>query len=168
MSKKETNENKLDIVKLAAKHQYARCILVVCAKADAEPLTIPAVNAFKQKVEVVQIENLTEGLEAIKDTHFDVVVHLDQLNLAKGLTAPLAEIAQLNFDCCIVRVNEGNETGKGRKAGGIHQRNEKVAAYVRPISQHFHKFDITLRRDARCVVIAKGRKYYELDDDGEE
>lgn len=152
--------------------RYARRILVV-GDVSIDEITTSTTNTLKQPLEFVQADSPEDNqadawaLKAFEGERFCSVLCLDTINTRKDLDAALAELAQVNFDTCVIRINEGSRSGKGRKKDGLYQRNEKTASYVRAVSQNFHKFDVTLNRAASCIVIAKGRKFYELDDDGE-
>lgn len=95
---------------------------------------------------------------------FDVLLCDGVLNTSKDLDATLLELQRVDFDTAVIRINEGNASGKGRKKDGVHQRNEQVADYMPKILQYFHQFDVTLHRGEKVIVIAKGRRYYHADD----
>jgi hypothetical protein len=106
---------------------------------------------------------LTE-LYDVRQQRYCVAICANVLNVCKDLDAVLSDLAQVDFDCCVIQIYEGNRTAKGRKTRDGYQRNAPVADYMEAILQHFHRFDVTLHRAAKCITITKGRKFYCLDD----
>ncbi len=113
-------------------------------------------------------DSVLTDFDAIQGRHFDVMLCADVLNTCRDLQTALNDLAKIDFDCCVIQIDEGNQSGKGRKSRRVYQRNEPTANYIEILQRNFHRFDVTLHRDKRCIVLNKGRKYYYLDDDGEE
>lgn len=104
-----------------------------------------------------------ERADMLKTLKVDLCVSANELNKRENLDDALAELATLEFDCCVIVVDEGNRTSKptSSKRNGYH-RNEPIEKYVRPIQQNFHRYDLVLLRNQNMVVISKGNKYYGL------
>ncbi|HHF2968662.1 TPA: hypothetical protein ACPJ0T_004338 [Vibrio alginolyticus] len=105
-------------------------------------------------------------LEQVKGRVVDVAVSANVLNQMTNLEEGLAELAHVPFETLVIQIHEGNRSGKasGTKKRNTYQKNQPIEAYVRPVHQHFHRYDITLHRADNCIVVTKGRKYYQLDD----
>lgn len=106
-----------------------------------------------------------ERAERLESLHVDLCVSANELNKREDLDLALAELAKLNFDCCVIQIDEGTRTGRATssKKKGYH-RNQPVEAYVRAIQQNFHRYDLVLRRDRNVIVIHKGKKFFELEE----
>lgn len=105
-------------------------------------------------------------LEQVKGCVVDVAVSANVLNQMTNLDEGLAELAHVPFETLVIQIHEGNRSGKasGTKKRNTYQKNQPIEAYVRPVQQNFHRYDITLHRADNCIVVTKGRKYYQLDD----
>lgn len=95
---------------------------------------------------------------------FDVVLCANVLNVCKDLDAALLDLQRIDFDTAVIQIYEGNRSGKGRKTRDGYQRNELVADYMQKVLQYFYQFDVTLHRSHKAIVIAKGKRYYHIDD----
>ncbi len=103
-----------------------------------------------------KIEGVETDLTAVNSQHYELVLCANVLNVCRDLDAVLADLATINFDCCVVQIYEASNTGKGRKTRDGYQRNESVASYIPAIKAHFPTFAVTLHRASKCIVITKG------------
>ena len=147
---------------------FAEHILNVASGDTTEFSQEQLLNRYQQIVAVTsydpdsQSEDVAKNISDIKDLHFCVVLCANVLNTKKDLTPLLSELAELNFKCCVIQIDEGNGTGKGRKSGSRHQRNELVSDYIPILQQYFPAFDVTLHRADKCITIVKGDKFLNL------
>ncbi|UTZ44584.1 hypothetical protein [Vibrio campbellii] len=95
---------------------------------------------------------------------FDVLLCDGVLNTSKDLDATLLDLQRVDFDTAVIRIDEGNGSGNGRKLRNVHQRNMLVADYMPKVLQYFHLHDVTLHRSHKTIVITKGKRYYHIDD----
>ncbi|CAH0543011.1 hypothetical protein [Vibrio marisflavi] len=106
-------------------------------------------------------EGVVNDINELKNQRYCVALCANVLNVCEDLEAVLADLAQIDFDCCVIQIYEGDRTGVGKPTRDGYQRNEVVADYVHAIRSNFHKFDVQLHRSRKCITILKGRKYYE-------
>jgi hypothetical protein len=107
------------------------------------------------------------SLGQLKEWVFDVAVSANVLNTFENVEQDgLSELARIPFRFLLIQIDEGNRSGiaSGSTSDGTYQRNQPVEAYARLIQQNFYRYDVTLYREHNCIVIAKGRKFYQLDD----
>ncbi|HCG8860053.1 TPA: hypothetical protein ACPVYZ_004299 [Vibrio parahaemolyticus] len=99
-----------------------------------------------------------------KVCRFDVLLCDDVLSASKDLDATLLDLQRVDFDTAVIHIDEGNGSGKARKVRNAYQRNMLVADYMPKVLQYFHLHDVTLHRSHKVIVIAKGKRYYHIDD----
>lgn len=112
-------------------------------------------------------DRLLSSIDQVRGRPFDLVVSANVLNTLENVEKDgLAELAQIKFEVLVIQIDEGNRSGiaSGSTSNGTYQRNQPIEAYVRLIQQNFYRYDVTLHRAHNVMVIAKGRKYYQLDD----
>lgn len=104
-------------------------------------------------------------IETIKgsEKRFDVVLCANVLNLSDDLDATMAQLAKLDFDACVIHIDEGDGTGQAVSGEDGYHRNELVSDYVAKVHQHFHRFDVTLHRSRKAITVVKGRRFYHMD-----
>lgn len=161
-SAKQTTGISVLLPKLARNWPYASTVLAFgCKQAEPEELAEPVTNIHKQPIELTRFMPGAKTNPELPE-RVCIIQSLDYLNTCKDLQSALAELAKIDFDCCVLTIDEGNGTGKHRKTRG-YQRNEPTSAYIEAIQRNFHKYDVSLHREDKAIVIIKGRKYYELD-----
>lgn len=93
----------------------------------------------------------------------DLVIHTD-LFRRRNISEAMAELAAIDFDCCVIHIDEGTRSGRLSNYNVTpSHRNDKLAFYVGVLKRNFIKYDLVIHRYASCIVLCKGRKYFELD-----
>ncbi|QFT40100.1 MULTISPECIES: hypothetical protein [unclassified Vibrio] len=168
-SRKQVPASAKVLHKLAPNWRYANHILNFGCGRFPDLTKEYLTNYHNQIMSVTNYDPNSKDEDVIKDINaidasqkrFCVVLCANVLNVCKDLDSALDDLAKLDFDCAVIQIYEGNQTGNGRKTRDGYQRNERVAAYMPPVLNRFGKFDVTLHRSFKVITIIKGRKFYE-------